>query len=99
MLSWGVPRGGAGWWARCSPGGGAPPLAYRLAASALTGALTELFLIGLVILGQQANLRPVFPNASPELWELLQFGLSAPQSYFAMLGFGAIGGLLGAGLT
>jgi len=74
-------------------------LAYRLAASALTGALTELFLIGLVILGQQANLRPVFPNASPELWELLQFGLSVPLSYLAMLAFGAIGGLLGAGLT
>ena len=71
----------------------------RLGASALAGAMAELFLVGLVILGQQANLRPVFPNASPDLWRLLQFGLSAPQSYLAMLGFGAIGGLLGAGLT
>jgi branched-chain amino acid transport system permease protein len=74
-------------------------VAVRLGASALTGAVAELFLVGLVILGQQANLRPVFPNASPELWELLQFGLTSPQSYLAMLGFGAIGGLLGAGLA
>src|SRR3990172_9183489 len=74
-------------------------VAVRLAASALTGATTELFLIGLVILGQQVNLRPIFPNASPQLWELLQFGVTQPQSYFAMLGFGAMGGLLGAGLT
>ena len=71
----------------------------RLGASALAGAVGELFLVVLVILGHQVNLRPVFPNASPELWELLQFGLSAPQSYLAMLGFGAVGGLLGAGLT
>jgi len=71
----------------------------RVGASALAGAIAELFLVGLVILGQQVNLRLVFPNASPELWELLQFGLSAPQSYVAMLAFGAIGGLLGAGLT
>jgi len=71
----------------------------RLGASALAGAIGELFLVVLVILGHQVNLRPVFPNASPELWELLQFGLSAPQSYLAMLGFGAVGGLLGAGLT
>src|SRR3990172_2644309 len=71
----------------------------RLGASALAGAVGELFLVVLVILGHQVNLRPVFPNALPELWELLQFGLSAPQSYLAMLGFGAVGGLLGAGLT
>ncbi len=71
----------------------------RLGASALTGALAELFLVGLVILGQQVNLRPVFVNASPALWEILQFGLSAPQSYLAMLAFGAVGGLLGGGLT
>jgi branched-chain amino acid transport system permease protein len=71
----------------------------RVGASALAGAIGELFLVGLVILGQQVNLRPVFPNASPELWELLQFGLSAPQSYLAMLAFGAVGGLLGAGLA
>jgi len=74
-------------------------VAVRLGASALTAGMAELFLIGLVILGQQVNLRPVFPNASPELWELLQFGLSAPPSYLAMLAFGAVGGLLGAGLT
>ena len=74
-------------------------LTVRLGASALTGAMAELFLIGLVIVGQQANLRPVFPNASPELWQILQFGLSAPMSYVAMLAFGAVGGLLGAGLT
>ncbi|MBM2843951.1 MAG: Leucine/isoleucine/valine transporter permease subunit, partial [Anaerolineales bacterium] len=59
----------------------------------------ELFLVGLVILGQQITLREVFPNASPVLWGLLQFGLSAPQSYLAMLGFGAVCGLLGAGLA
>jgi len=74
-------------------------VSVRLGASALVGAVGELFLVGLVLLGQQVNLRPVFPNASPELWALLQFGLSAPQSYLAMLGFGAVCGILGAGLT
>jgi branched-chain amino acid transport system permease protein len=74
-------------------------VSVRIGASALAGAIGELFLVGLVILGQQVNLRPVFPNASPELWEILQFGLSAPQSYLAMLGFGAVFGALGAGLT
>jgi branched-chain amino acid transport system permease protein len=71
----------------------------RLGARARAGAVGELFLVGLVILGQQINLRAVFPNASPALWELLQFGLSAPLSYLAMLGFGAVSGALGAGLA
>jgi branched-chain amino acid transport system permease protein len=71
----------------------------RLGAAALTGAFAELFLVGLTILGQQVNLRPVFPNASPQLWEILQFGQAPPLSYGLMLAFGAIGGLLGAGLT
>ena len=74
-------------------------VSVRLGASALVGAIGELFLVGLAILGQQVNLRPVFPSASPELWALLQFGLSAPQSYLAMLGFGAVCSIIGAGLT
>ena len=71
----------------------------RLASSALTGATAELFLVLLVLLGQTVNLRPVFPNASPELWTILQFGRTAPLSYAVMLVVGAVAGLLGAALT
>ncbi|HMK09209.1 MAG TPA: hypothetical protein VK449_09290, partial [Anaerolineales bacterium] len=71
----------------------------RLASSALTGATAELFLVLLVLLGQTVNLRPVFPNASPELWTILQFGRTAPLSYVVMLVVGAVAGFLGAALT
>jgi branched-chain amino acid transport system permease protein len=81
---------------RAHPGS---PLGVRLAASSLTGLIGELFLVGLVVLGQRANLRPVFPNASPELYGLLQFGATGLQAQLAMVVFGAACGALGAGLS
>jgi branched-chain amino acid transport system permease protein len=82
--------------ARAHPGS---PFGVRLAASSLTGLVGELFLVGLVVVGQRANLRPVFPNASPELYTLLQFGGADLRAYVVMLAFGAACGVLGAALT
>jgi len=82
--------------ARSHPGS---PLGVRLAASTLTGLIGELFLVGLVLLGQRVNLRPVFPNASPELYVLLQFGGTGIRAYLTMAVFGAACGALGAGLS
>jgi len=73
--------------------------ATRIAVGTLTGAIGELFLVGLVILGQNVDLRPVFPSASPELYALLQFGRTGTQAYVIMLVFGAVVGALGAGLA
>jgi len=71
----------------------------RIAVGTLTGAIGESFLIGLVIFGQNVDLRPVFPSASPELYTLLQFGRTGTQAYVTMLVFGAVVGAFGAGLA
>jgi len=73
--------------------GSAAPL--RVLGGLLVGVVTELALVGLVVLGQQVNLRTVFPNISPALFETLQFGRAAPGSYLYMLGAGAVGGVAG----
>jgi hypothetical protein len=62
----------------------------RIGASVLTGAIGELFLVGLVILGHRVDLRLIVPSASPELYSLLQFGRDGTQAYVFMLVFGAL---------
>jgi len=80
--------------ARAHPESGTPVL---LAASILTGVIGELFLVGLVTLGLRFDLRAVLPNASPALYELIQFGRTEIQAYTFMLAFGAVAGAFGAG--
>jgi len=80
--------------ARAHPESGTTVL---LAASILTGVIGELFLVGLVTLGLRFDLRAVLPNASPALYELIQFGRTGIQGYVLMLAFGAVAGAFGAG--
>ncbi len=79
--------------ARAGPAG--RPLA--LAPAVLAGSIAGGTLSALVLLGEVINLRAVFLNASPQLYEILTFGLGIaggwiPLAVFALLG--AIGGLV-----
>lgn len=68
----------------------------QITAGAIVGMTAELMLVGLVVLGEAVNLRNVFPNASPGLYDILQLGRTPPLSYGVMLAMGAIGGVAGA---
>ena len=50
------------------------PTVQRLLSSIIVGAITASFLVLLVLLGGQINLRTMFINASPELYAFLTFG-------------------------
>jgi len=65
-------------------------LPAMLAAGIAGGALTALILVGQVI-----NLRGVFLNASPDLYDLLTFGLGASGAWIPLVSFAAIGTLGG----
>lgn len=71
----------------------------KVAAGALVGIVTSAILALLVIVGQQINLRAMFINASPRLWELLTFGRGAPAGLLWLLALGAVLGALAGGLT
>jgi branched-chain amino acid transport system permease protein len=62
----------------------------------LSGFTGAVILVGLVIIGQQVNLRPVLINASPALYNILMFGQQLPGGIWAPLLIGAITGLAGA---
>jgi branched-chain amino acid transport system permease protein len=60
----------------------------------LSGLIGGILLSALVLIGQAVNLRVMFPHASPELYEILTFGLGVPTGLFALLLVSAaIGGL------
>ena len=65
----------------------------------LAGFFGGLILSIFLVLGQLANLRLIFPNASPDLYNLITFGVSFPLGYFVPLIYGSIIGALGAGLV
>ncbi len=50
------------------------PAVQRLLSGVIVGAITASFLVLLVLLGGQINLRVMFINASPELYEFLALG-------------------------
>lgn len=50
------------------------PAGLRLISGVIAGAVAALWLVLLVLLGGQVNLRTMFINASPELYEFLRFG-------------------------
>lgn len=60
-------------------------------AGALTGAVTALLLVGLVLLGGLIDIRAMFLNASPELYTFLAFGNLA-----LLPAFGAVTGAIAA---
>jgi branched-chain amino acid transport system permease protein len=75
-----------------------PPLAWCLLSGAIAGLIISLFLAALVVIAPAINLRSIFINASPELFELLTFGLGVPAGLFVLIGVGVVVGALSAGL-
>lgn len=74
------------------------PVAWCLLSGAIAGLIISLFLSALVVIAPAINLRSIFINASPELFELLTFGLGVPTGLFVLMGVGAVVGALSAGL-
>ncbi|HSN73685.1 MAG TPA: hypothetical protein VL334_01185, partial [Anaerolineae bacterium] len=75
-----------------------PPIAWCLLSGAIAGLIISLFLSALVVIAPAINLRSIFINASPELFELLTFGLGVPTGLFVLMGVGVVVGALSAGL-
>ena len=74
------------------------PVAWCLVSGALAGLITSALLVALVVIAPLINLRSVFINASPELWDLLTFGLGVPAGLVVLLAVGLVVGALSAGL-
>jgi branched-chain amino acid transport system permease protein len=66
-----------------------------VAAGAAGGAITGVFLAGLVLLGAAVDLRAVFLNASPVLWELMTIGLGTAGAWVPVAVGAIMGGLAG----
>lgn len=64
----------------------------------LTGLIGASLLVLLVILGQNTNMRDMFRNASPELFNLLTFGVEGTAGLLVLLGVGMLMGGIAAGL-
>ena len=76
---------------------GSAPVQSML-GGALSGLASGVVLALLVGMGQVMNLRAMFVNASPELYEVLTLGLGISAGIPALLGFAALVGALGAAL-
>lgn len=63
---------------------------------ALAGFFGGLVLTILLVVGQQIDLRQMFPNASPALYSIVSFGLEPPLGYIVPLIYGTILGVIGA---
>jgi branched-chain amino acid transport system permease protein len=57
-------------------------VSMRLISGALTGLVIASFVVGLVLLGQVVNLREVFVNASPALYDILTFEMENKTTAF-----------------
>ena len=66
---------------RAAAGRDKAPAAWCFVSGALAGVITSAFLVALVVIAPIINLREIFINASPELWNLLTFGLGVPAPY------------------
>ena len=77
--------------------GRALPRLWVVGSGALAGLLISVFLAALVLIGNWINLRSVLIRASPQLFDLLTFGLGLVPGIIALLLFGLIlGALVGA---
>ena len=77
--------------------GRALPRLWVVGGGALAGLLISVFLAALVLIGNWINLRSVLIRASPQLFDLLTFGLGLVPGIITLLLFGLIlGGLVGA---
>jgi branched-chain amino acid transport system permease protein len=75
-----------------------PSTVRGLLVGGLSGFFGGVILAALVGLGQFMNLRAMFVNASPALYEVLTLGLGLGAGIPALLAFAALMGALGAGL-
>ncbi len=64
-------------------------------AGAAVGAMAGAFLTGLVLVGSVVNLRAVFLNASPQLYDLLTFSLGTSGAWAPIVVGAITGGLAG----
>jgi len=69
-----------------------------LLLGAVAGLSSGVILAALIGLGQVINLRAMFVNASPDLYKLLNFGLTLGPGIALLLGIAAITGLTGVAL-
>jgi branched-chain amino acid transport system permease protein len=77
-----------------------PPRLWLVASGALASLVTSAMLALLVLVGTWINLRGVFINASPELFELLTLGLGTGLGLIVLLLIGAgVGAAVGVILT
>ena len=77
--------------------GKALPRLWVVGSGALVGLLISVFLAALVLIGNWINLRSVLIRASPQLYDLLTFGLGLVPGIIILLLFGLIiGALVGA---
>lgn len=74
------------------------PVAWCLASGAIAGLITSAMLSALVVIGPAIDLRRIFINASPELYDLLTLGRGVPQGLILLLIVGTLVGALAAGL-
>jgi branched-chain amino acid transport system permease protein len=76
------------------------PRLWLIGSGALAGLVTSAMLALLVLVGSLVNLRAVFLNASPELYDILTLGLGTPLGLIVLLVVGAVvGALIGANQT
>jgi len=74
--------------------GKALPRLWVVGSGALAGLLISVFLVVLVLIGNWINLRDVLIRASPQLYDLLTFGLGLFPGIIVLLLFGLILGAL-----
>jgi len=78
--------------------GGEPPVSWLILSGAVAGLITNTMLVILVIFGNWINLRDVFANASPALYDILTLGLGSPIGLIVLLLIGAVVGVLTTGI-
>jgi branched-chain amino acid transport system permease protein len=71
----------------------------RLAAGILDGLIGGAMLAILVSLGHFINLRGMFPNASPDLYQLMLFGKTFPDGLIPLMLIAIVAGIIGAGIS
>ena len=76
------------------------PRAWLILSGTLVGLLTNAFLAALVLIGGWIDLRAVFVNASPALYDILTLGLSTGLGLIVLLLIGAaVGAAISAALS
>jgi branched-chain amino acid transport system permease protein len=73
---------------------GDPPRPWLILSGAIAGLITSAMLAALVVVGNWINLRPVFTNASPALYDILTLGLGTPTGLIVLMLIGTAVGAL-----